>query len=96
MNSHKNSVWTVKFQGQAAKLFEALPHDVQKRVWKFLHERVALHPNPRALAEPLQGDDYAGLYRFRVGDYRIICLFQDGVMKVVVLNVGHRSRIYLR
>jgi mRNA interferase RelE/StbE len=96
MNSPKNLVWDVKFRGKSAKLFEALPHDVQERIWTFLHERVIHHPNPRALAEALQGDRYAGQYRFRVGDYRIVCRFEDNVMIIIVLNVGHRSRIYLR
>lgn len=89
-------MWTIRFEAGTEKLVTALPHDARERIFKFLYRRVAVHPNPRALAEPLQGETYAGQYRFRVGDYRIICRFEDGVMVIVVLNVGHRSRIYLR
>ncbi|MBQ7262142.1 MAG: type II toxin-antitoxin system RelE/ParE family toxin, partial [Synergistaceae bacterium] len=45
----------------------------------------------RALSGPL-----AGLWRYRVGDHRLICEIQDDVLVILVIDIGHRSKIYRR
>jgi mRNA interferase RelE/StbE len=51
------------------------------------------NPRPRN-CEKLSG--YEGLYRVRVGDYRIIYAVEDRLVLVVVLKVGNRAEIYQR
>jgi mRNA interferase RelE/StbE len=38
--------------------------------------------------------NFAGLCRYRVGDYRIICRIEDDILTVLVLKIGHRKNIY--
>jgi mRNA interferase RelE/StbE len=53
--------------------------------------RVLPHPNPKALGKRLIGKN---LWRYRVGDYRIICNIQKHEMTILTLTVGHRSDVY--
>jgi mRNA interferase RelE/StbE len=50
-------------------------------------------PDPRSLGKPLTGEKQ-GLFRYRVGDYRLICELKDQVLTILVLEVGHRREIY--
>lgn len=61
----------------------------------WLDDRIENCKNPRHFGEPLRGD-LAGLWRYRVGDYRIICEIQDEKMVVIALAVGHRREVYQR
>ena len=42
---------------------------------------------------PLTGN-WKGLWRFRMGDYRVICEIDDGKFVILVVMVGHRKEIY--
>lgn len=69
--------------------------DIQtrERIFEFLTERLSKVSSPRSIGEPLRGRK-SGMWRYRVGDYRIICRIEDRVLTVLVLNVGHRSLVY--
>ncbi len=60
---------------------------------RFLRERIRLAENPRQWGKPLDGDK-VGLWRYRVGDYRLICDIQDERITVLVIRVGHRKDVY--
>jgi mRNA interferase RelE/StbE len=49
--------------------------------------------DPRSLGKALTGP-LGGLWRYRVGDYRVICDIQDGALCVLVLQVGNRREVY--
>jgi len=49
--------------------------------------------DPRQFGKPLHGDK-KGLWRYRVGDYRLICDIQDQRVTVLLLALGHRKEIY--
>ena len=85
--------WSVGFRSDAAKVVRKLDKVSQTRILKFL-QKVADNPlGPYAQAEPLQGQ-FKNCWRYRVGDYRIICELQDHKMVVWVVAVGHRREIY--
>lgn len=63
------------------------------RILDYLEKRVVEDPNPKQRSKPLSGK-YQGVWRFRVGDYRVICRFDDGKRVILVLEVGHRGEIY--
>ncbi len=86
-------MWLIEYNDVAEASILSLDKPIRQRVLAFMGERVAASENPRVLAEPLQGE-LKGLWRFRVGDYRIICDIAERVRVVEVLEVGHRSRIY--
>src|SRR5882724_2874477 len=91
--SKKNLAWIVEFDVKAKQEFKSLDRPVQKRIQRFIHERLETTPDPRTLGRALTGS-YAGFWRFRVGDYRLICDVQDKKVMVLVLRIGHRKEIY--
>ena len=64
-----------------------------KRIRDFLNERVASLDSPRRIGEALVGP-LKGFWRYRVGDYRILCRIEDDKLVVLVIEIGHRSDIY--
>lgn len=65
-----------------------------KRILKFLHERVAKLDDPRSIGEALHGSRLGEFWKYRAGDYRLICKIEDDRLVVLVLRVGHRKQIY--
>jgi mRNA interferase RelE/StbE len=65
-----------------------------KRILKFLHDRVAKLDDPRSIGEALHGSRLGEFWKYRVGDYRLICKIEDDRVVVLVLRVGHRKEIY--
>lgn len=86
-------VWRVEFDRTAARDLKKLGHDAEQRVLTFLRTRIAGRSDPRQLGKPLTGDRH-GLWRYRVGDYRIVAAIEDGHFIVLVVTVGHRREIY--
>ena len=66
---------------------------MQKRIVIFMRERVEGGSDPRSIGKPLRGEK-AELWRYRVGDYRIVCRIEDAFLVVVVVRVGHRKDVY--
>ena len=85
--------WTIDFSDDAKKEFAKLDKPVQNRINKYLTERIEGCKNPRHFGEGLTAN-LAGLWRYRVGDYRIICQIEDTIVTVLVLSIGHRSIAY--
>jgi len=59
----------------------------------FLDERVASQEDPRSLGKALSGP-LGTLWRYRVGDYRVICEIQHEVVKILMVRIGHRREVY--
>ena len=87
--------WTVEIDAFAQKQLRKLDRSVQRRLLDWLDERIEGCKNPRHFGEPLRGD-LNGLWRYRVGDYRIICEIQEQKLIVLALAIGHRRDIYAR
>jgi len=85
--------WTVEFDPQAEKELDRLDSQQVKRILKYLFERIATDKDPRRFGDPLRSN-LAGLWKYRVGDYRVICEIQDEVLLVLVVRVGHRRKVY--
>lgn len=87
--------WTVEIADFAERQLRKLDRPVRDRILDYLHERIEGCKNPRHFGEPLKGG-MAGLWRYRVGDFRIICELRDDVLVVLALAVGHRREVYRR
>ncbi len=86
--------WTIEISKDAQKDLRRIDRTAATRIVRFLDERVVTSLDPRTLAEPLAGNEFAGLWRFRVGDYRIIADIEHDVLKVLVLEIGPRGSVY--
>jgi len=84
--------WTIEFDTAAQREFDRLDKTVALRISKFLCQRIASLENPRLIGERLHGtlSDY---WKYRVGDYRIICTIEDDKLVVVVVRIGHRRDV---
>ncbi len=86
--------WQIEFSPAADKALARLGIDTQKRIVRFMRERVANMDNPRSTGKSLVGATFSGLWRYRVGDYRILCNIEDEKIYIVVVEIGHRREIY--
>ena len=86
--------WKIEFETAAFKELSKIGKADAKRIVAFLSERVLGSGDPRSLGQALKGSRLGNLWRYRVGDYRLICDIRDKVLVVLVLRVGHRKEVY--
>ena len=86
--------WRVEFTKHAARDLEKIDRPDRRRILGFLRDRVESSADPRALGEALRGKDLGQFWKYRVGDFRIICEIQDRRVVVVVVRVGNRREVY--
>jgi mRNA interferase RelE/StbE len=86
-------VWRVEFDRAAVRDLRKLGAEAEQRVLRFLRERIAGSDDPRRLGHALTGDRQ-GLWRYRVGDYRIVAAIENDRFAVLVVTVGHRREVY--
>lgn len=84
--------WTLSFEPRAKKQLARLSHKNAERIAKGIRE-LANTDNPRLKGRAMAGK-YAGHWRYRIGDYRVIARIEDGRMVIVVIAIGHRREIY--
>lgn len=72
-----------------------LDKQTQKRIISFLEEKLEGAINPGMEGKALKGNG-TELWRYRVGDYRLICQINDMIVTVLVVSIGHRKEIYHR
>ena len=87
-------VWQIEVSDAAKKQLSKMGRVEAKRITAFLRQRIASLDDPRQLGEALQETRFAGLWRYRVGDYRILVDIRDEVVTVIVIGVGHRGEVY--
>ena len=90
MSRHR---WTINFDPMARKNFASLATAEQKRIVKFLEERLAVADEPHKYGKALAGN-LTGLWRFRVGNYRIIAAIEKKRLIIFFIEIDHRSEIY--
>jgi mRNA interferase RelE/StbE len=88
--------WRIDFADSAAKQLRKLDPQVARRILAFLHDRVAPLDDPRAIGEPLRGQQFGAFWKYRVGDWRVIADLDDGVMLITVVRLGNRREVYRR
>jgi mRNA interferase RelE/StbE len=87
--------WKIEWDERAVKEFKKLNKNTQKEIKSYLIERVLSSDDPRNFGKPLQGN-LSGLWRYRISDHRIVCRITDSTLKILVLRVAHRSKVYQR
>lgn len=82
----------IEYTETARKQLRKLDRTMQKRILDYMEE-VALLENPRSRGKALV-ENMRGLWRYRIGDYRVICEIQESRIIISVLKIGHRKNIY--
>lgn len=86
--------WRIRFEEAAKKDMEKLDKAIARRITAFLRERMLRQEDPRAIGEALKGSQLGEFWKYRVGDYRIICAILDEALLVLVVRIGNRREIY--
>ena len=86
--------WIIKYSDSARKQLKKLDKQSAIRILDFMDERISESGNPRSIGKVLTGPKLGTYWRYRVGDYRIICDIQDGQLCVLVIEIGNRKKIY--
>jgi len=84
--------WELRTRVEFDRAIKKLDKPIRQRVLASLHEVAALE-DPRSRGKGLTGR-LSGLWRYRVGDYRVEVEILDAEIVIVAVNVGHRSEIY--
>jgi mRNA interferase RelE/StbE len=85
--------WRIDYTQTALNQLRKLDKQSARRILDFLDERVVRRDNPRSTGKALTGP-LGGLWRYRVGDFRVICEIQDGALRVLVVELGNRCEVY--
>ena len=89
-------VYKIEIDPTAVRELDKLDKQVTRRILKFLQERVAKLDDPRSIGEALTGSRLGELWKYRVGDYRIIASIEDDHLLILVVRIGHRREVYRR
>ena len=84
--------WTVEVDASAEKALAKLGTVAGRRIVKGLRE-IARLDDPKVRGKPLTGN-WAGHWRYRLGDYRVIARIEERRVVIVVVAVGHRREVY--
>ncbi len=84
-------MYKIIFAKKAKKQFYSLSRDIQERITKKIDNQLAINPDTYLI--PLIGNMY-GLYKFKVGSYRLLCFKKTNEFLILVVKVGHRKDIY--
>ena len=82
----------VEYAPAASKQFSRLDKPTQSRIKKYM-STIASLDNPRSRGKALTSN-LSGLWRYRVGNYRILCRIHDDRLIITVIEIGHRSTVY--
>ena len=85
--------WTIEYTRTARSQLHKLDKQTARRIVDYMNERVLARGQPQSVGKALTGP-LGTLWRYRVGDCRVICDIQDNAMRVLVVRVGRRGTVY--
>ena len=87
-------VWTINYTESARRQLRKLDKQAARRILDFMDESIAAQAEPRNTGKALTGPTLGAYWRYRIGDYRIICDIQVGALCVLVIEIGNRREVY--
>lgn len=87
-------VWRIEFDQAAKRELLKLDPQVARRILAFLNKKLLNVQDPRSLGEALRGSRLGNLWKYRVGDYRVIANIEDNVLCILVVRIGNRRQVY--
>ena len=85
--------WTIDYADTAKVQLRRLDRQTARRIVDFMDERIAPLADPRSSGKALTGP-LGRLWRYRIGECRVICDIQDGALRVLVVQLGNQREIY--
>lgn len=88
-----NTTYSVRTTPDFDKQIKKLDSFISKKILMWLYKNIENTEDPRTKGKGLSKSN-RGLWRYRIGDYRVICSIEDDQLIVLALEVGHRSKVY--
>ena len=85
--------WSVEFSLGARRQLKKLDGATQREIITYLETRIAASADPKRFGHALS-HDLSGLWRYRVGDWRVVCSIQAARLVVLVVKVAHRRELH--
>lgn len=85
--------WLVEWEDEAVKELKKLDSRAQRAIVRYMRAKIATEEDPRRFGDPLR-KDLKGLWKYRIGSYRVICSIEDLKIVVLVVRMGHRRNVY--
>ncbi len=85
-------IWKIEYLPDPKKFLNKLDSSVKIQIFSYLR-KISLTEDPTSFGKPLSSS-LKGFWRYRVGDYRIICEIRKKELIILVIDIGHRSKIY--
>lgn len=86
--------WRIELDAAAVKELAQLDKPIAQRITAFLRECLAVLDDPRSIGEALKGARLGNLWKYRVGDYRLIAAIEDRALTILVVRIGNRRHVY--
>ena len=86
-------VWTINYSDRALRALRKMDKQNARRIVDFMDLRIAVAADPRQSGKPLKGE-LGEFWRYRVGDYRILCEIRDDELVILAATIGHRRDVY--
>ena len=87
------SKWEIRFSEEALKQLKKLDRYTLRLIDSWIAKHLENCDDPRVTGKPLVANR-VGQWRYRIGDYRMICEIHDNVLLILVIKIGHRSDVY--
>lgn len=87
-------IWKIEYLKSVLKDLKNIDPQIRRRLRSYLEMRIAEIDNPREIGSALKGSKLGEFWRYRVGDYRIICEIKDSALIILAIKIGHSKSIY--
>ena len=86
--------WRIEIADAALRQLGKLDKPTARRLLTFLRDRIAPLDDPRSIGQALRGEHLGELWKYRVGDWRVICKIHDAHVTILVVRIGNRREVY--
>ena len=85
--------YTVKYDKKVIMQIQKMDKSVALLIKRWIEKNIVNTDNPRLHGKSLVGN-FSNYWRYRIGDYRLICEINDNELIIIALSAGHRREIY--
>ena len=85
--------YSVEYTRTAVKQLKKMDKKIVALILTLVEEKLVACENPRSIGKALRGN-LNDIWRYRVGDYRIIAKIEDEIVVIIIVEIGHRKDMY--
>lgn len=86
-------MYRVEYGITAARQLKKMDRKIAAFIISYIDEKLVNCENPRLFGKALKGD-LSEIWRYRVGDYRILARIEDGRVMIAIVEIGHQKKVF--